>query len=101
LLINTLLVTHAFYYDEIKKCFPQVTIDQELLEIFSKHVEKKIIRMTIAYTDPTDAMPIPKCYTQENSDVLDIHAPYLWLVHHLLQQASPMSQYAANILSQK
>jgi hypothetical protein len=61
-----------FYYDEIKKSFPQVTTDQELLEMFSKHVEKKVIGMTIAYTDPADTMPISECYTLENSDVLDI-----------------------------
>jgi hypothetical protein len=67
-----LKVVHIFYYDEVKKCFPQVTTDYELLEMFSKHVEKKVLRMTIAYTDPIDAMPIPKCYTLENSDVLDI-----------------------------
>jgi hypothetical protein len=45
---------------------------QELLEIFSKHIEKKIIRMTIKYTDPTDVVPFSECYTLENSDVLDI-----------------------------
>jgi hypothetical protein len=65
-------VVLIFYYDEIKKSFPQVTTDQELLEMFSKHVEKKVIGMTIAYTDPADTMPISECYTLENSDVLDI-----------------------------
>ncbi|XP_025800089.1 uncharacterized protein LOC112879881 [Panicum hallii] len=65
-------VVHVFYYDEVKKCFPRVTTDQELLEMFSKYVEKKVIRMAIAYTDSTHAVPILECYTPENSDVLDI-----------------------------
>ncbi|PVH66500.1 hypothetical protein PAHAL_1G264300 [Panicum hallii] len=65
-------VVRIFYYEDVKKCFPQVTTEHELLEMFSKHVDKKVIRMTPAYTDPTYVVPVLECYTPENSDVLDI-----------------------------
>ena len=65
-------VVHVFYYDGVKKCSPEITTDQELLEMFRKHVDSKVVRMTITYTDPTDDVPVPECYTPENSDMLDI-----------------------------
>ncbi|CAN6289119.1 unnamed protein product [Urochloa humidicola] len=40
--------------------------------MFSKHVGSKVVHMTIMYTDPTDPVPIPECYTPENSELLDI-----------------------------
>ena len=40
--------------------------------MFRKHVDSKVVRMTITYTDPTDDVPVPECYTPENSDMLDI-----------------------------
>ena len=65
-------VVHVFYYDAVTKCSPKITTDQELLEMFRKHVDSKVVRMTITYTDPTDDVPVPECYTPENSDMLDI-----------------------------
>ncbi|RLN12878.1 hypothetical protein C2845_PM09G23520 [Panicum miliaceum] len=65
-------VVHVFYYDGVKKCMLEVTTDQELLEMFSKHIDNKVVRMIITYTDPADDVPIPECYTPENSDLLDI-----------------------------
>ncbi|RLN28084.1 uncharacterized protein C2845_PM05G11130 [Panicum miliaceum] len=65
-------VVHVFYYDGVKKCSREVTTDQELLEIFRKYVDSKVVHMTITYTDPTDDVPIPECFTLENSDLLDI-----------------------------
>ena len=62
----------VFYYDALQKIFPQVTTDQELLAMFSKHVHSKVVRMTITYTEPRDVVPIPEPYTSENSEVLDI-----------------------------
>lgn len=58
-------VVHVFYYDAVQKNFLQVTTDQELLAMFNKHVDSKVVLMTIAYTDPTDAVPIPEMYTTE------------------------------------
>jgi hypothetical protein len=56
----------CFYYDGVKKCSLEVPTDQELLEMFSKHVGSKVVRMTITYTKPTDDVPIPESYTPEN-----------------------------------
>ena len=64
-------VVHVFYYDGVQKCSPEITTDQELLEMFRKHVDSKVVHMTITYTDPTDDVSVPECYTTENSDVLD------------------------------
>ncbi|CAN6339136.1 unnamed protein product [Urochloa humidicola] len=65
-------IVHVFYFDDAQKCFPKVRSDEELVEMFSKHVSSKVVRMTIMYTDPTDPVPIPECYTPENSELLDI-----------------------------
>jgi signal peptidase I len=65
-------VVSVFYYDELQKILPQVTTDQELLAMFSKHIHSKVVRMTITYTEPGDVVPIPEPYTSENSEVLDI-----------------------------
>ena len=32
-------VVHVFYYDGVQKCSPEITTDQELLEMFRKHVD--------------------------------------------------------------
>jgi hypothetical protein len=39
-------VVHVFYYDDVKN-YSQVRTDQELLEIFNKHVDSKVVHMTI------------------------------------------------------
>lgn len=58
---------HVFYYDVAQKTFPQIKTDQELLKMFSKHVDSKIVLMTITYTEPTDVVPVPEwCYTEED-----------------------------------
>jgi hypothetical protein len=63
---------HFFYYDGVQKTFPKVTTNQDLLEMFRKHVHGKIVHLTIAYTEPN------KCYTPEpdnealHSDVVHI-----------------------------
>ncbi|XP_039815060.1 uncharacterized protein LOC120677941 [Panicum virgatum] len=64
-------VVHVFYYDGVQKCSPEITTDQELLEMFRKHVDSKVVHMTITYTDPIDDVSVPECYTTKNSDVLD------------------------------
>jgi hypothetical protein len=48
---------HVFYYSNVTKDSSQVRTDQELLEMFSNHVDGKVVHMTITYTDPKD-MPI-------------------------------------------
>ena len=46
--------------------------------MFRKHVDSKVVRMTVAYTDPTDVVPIPKMYSTEKSELLDIPcAPFI------------------------
>jgi hypothetical protein len=63
---------HVFYYSEVTKGSSQVRTDQELLEMFSNHVDSKVVHMTITYTDPKD-MPIScMCFHPEISQGLDI-----------------------------
>jgi hypothetical protein len=58
---------HGFYYDVAQKTFPQIKTDQELLKMFSKHVDSKIVLMTITYTEPIDVVPVPEwCYIEED-----------------------------------
>jgi hypothetical protein len=64
-------IVHVFYYDNVEKTFPQITTDQELLKMFSKHADSKVVCMTITYTEPTDDVPIPKCYADEVLDIPD------------------------------
>lgn len=63
---------HVFHYNDVLKTFPQVTTDQELLVMFSKHVDRKVVHLSISYTDPTDGVPIPPPILLSNSDLLDI-----------------------------
>ncbi|KAF8725663.1 hypothetical protein HU200_020206 [Digitaria exilis] len=63
---------HVFYYDDVQNKFPLVTTDQQLLEMFAKHVDRKVVRMTVTYSGPTDGVPIPEPILQENSAPLDI-----------------------------
>jgi len=48
-------VAHVQYYDEVLKSFPEITSDQQLMTMFSKHSKSKIIIMFIAYCGPSDA----------------------------------------------
>jgi hypothetical protein len=95
-------VVSVFYYDELQNIFPQVTIDQELLAMFSKHVHSKVVRMTITYTEPGDVVPIPEPYTSENSEVLDIPSTPS-VAYPVIPQASqstmPSSQPSTNELA--
>ncbi|CAN6198602.1 unnamed protein product [Urochloa humidicola] len=64
-------LVHIFYYNDVQKCYSPVRTDQELLEMFSKHVDSRKVHMTITYTEPTD-VPIPECCTPKISERLDI-----------------------------
>jgi hypothetical protein len=56
----------------VTKGSSQARIDQKLLEMFSKHVDKKVVHMTITYTDPKD-MPIScMCFDPTLSKPIDI-----------------------------
>jgi len=63
-------IVHVFYYDDVQK-YSEVRTDQELLAMFSKHVDSKKVRMTITYTEPRD-VPIAECCHPEISAGLDI-----------------------------
>ena len=63
-------VVHVFYYDDFQK-YVEVRTDQELLAMFSKHVDNKEVRMTITYTESRD-VPIIECIHSEISARLDI-----------------------------
>jgi hypothetical protein len=65
-------LVHVFYYSNVTKGSSQVRTDQELLEMFSNHVDSKVVHMTITYTDPKD-MPIScMCFHPEISEGLNI-----------------------------
>jgi hypothetical protein len=65
-------LVHVFYYSDVTKASSLVRTDQELLEMFSKHADSKVVHMTITYTDPKD-MPIScMCFHPEISGRLDI-----------------------------
>ena len=46
-------VAHVQYYDEDLKNFPVVNTDQELMLMFQKHSNSKVVHMFIAYSDPS------------------------------------------------
>lgn len=50
-------IVTVFYYDDANKNILQVKTDQELLAMFGKHVDSKVLRMTITYTEPIDIVP--------------------------------------------
>ncbi|KAM0898597.1 hypothetical protein ACQ4PT_021779 [Festuca glaucescens] len=57
-------VAHVQYYDDVLKIFPEVNSDQELMSMFEKHSQKKVVEMFIAYCDPAEAYkPITEYYS--------------------------------------
>ncbi|KAJ1253469.1 hypothetical protein BS78_K252300, partial [Paspalum vaginatum] len=52
-------IVHVFYHDDVQKTIPQVTTDQELLEMFRKHATSKVIHMTISYSEPIPTISEP------------------------------------------
>jgi hypothetical protein len=46
-------VAHVQYYDADLKSFPVVNTDQELMLMFQKHIDSKVVHMFIAYSDPS------------------------------------------------
>uniref|UniRef100_A0ACD5XDM7 Uncharacterized protein n=1 Tax=Avena sativa TaxID=4498 RepID=A0ACD5XDM7_AVESA len=56
------------YYDDVLKIYPEVHSDQELIYMFEKHSQKKVVEMFIAYCDPAEPYePITEYY--EDSEV--------------------------------
>ncbi|CAD6262030.1 unnamed protein product [Miscanthus lutarioriparius] len=47
-------VPHIQYYDEALKSFPEIKSDQDLMCMFSKHRNSKVIIMFIVYQGPSD-----------------------------------------------
>ncbi|KAM0915347.1 hypothetical protein ACQ4PT_010896 [Festuca glaucescens] len=57
-------VAHVQYYDDVLKIFPEVNSDQELMSMFEKHSQKKVVEMFIAYCDPAEPYkPITEYYS--------------------------------------
>jgi hypothetical protein len=46
-------ISHVQYYDVVLKTYPVVTTDQQLMAMFERHSETKIIHMFFSYTDPS------------------------------------------------
>jgi hypothetical protein len=47
-------VAHVQYYDAVLKSFPEITSDEQLMTMFSKHSKSKFIIMFITYCGPSD-----------------------------------------------
>lgn len=47
-------VAHIQYYDEASKTFPEVKCDKELMSMFEKYMQRKVVDMFIAYCDPLE-----------------------------------------------
>lgn len=45
---------HVHYYDGCLMTFPEVKTDHNLLSMFHKHTENKVVDMAITYTDPLE-----------------------------------------------
>jgi hypothetical protein len=59
-------LVHVFYYSEVTKGCSQVRTDQELLEMFSKHADSKVVHMTVTYTVPKDMTISCMCFQPRN-----------------------------------
>ncbi|XP_066323865.1 uncharacterized protein, partial [Miscanthus floridulus] len=47
-------VAHLQYHDHILKSFPEVKTDQDLMLMFERHMNTKVVDMFIAYCDPSE-----------------------------------------------
>ena len=61
-------VAHVQYYDDALKICPEVKCDQDLMLMFDKHSETKVVRMIIAYCDPSEPYePITEWHSDAHS----------------------------------
>jgi hypothetical protein len=58
------------YYDDTSKTLPEVKSDQDLLSMFEKHAQTKVVCMTIAYYNPLEEAP--QLVTEWPSDANDV-----------------------------
>lgn len=59
---------HVHYYDGFLMTFPEVKTDHDLLSMFHKHTENKVVDMAITYTDPLEPyIPITEWPVVSNS----------------------------------
>jgi hypothetical protein len=47
-------VAHVQYQDDVLKIFLEIKIDQELMDIFQRHMHTKVMVMFIVYTNPSE-----------------------------------------------
>ena len=47
-------VAHLQYHDDVLKSFPEVKTDQDLMLMFERHMNTKVVDMFIAYCDPSE-----------------------------------------------
>jgi len=47
-------VAHLQYHDHVLKSFPEVKIDQDLMLMFERHMNTKVVDMFMAYCDPSE-----------------------------------------------
>jgi hypothetical protein len=52
--LGYLKVTHVQYFDDVKKIFPEVQTDQELMSLFEKHSKTKVMNLFISYCSPSE-----------------------------------------------
>ncbi|XP_048575226.1 uncharacterized protein LOC125556561 [Triticum urartu] len=62
-------VAHVQYYDGDLKTCPEVKSDQDLMLMFEKHSETKVLHMIIAYSDPSEPYePITEWHSDSEPD---------------------------------
>jgi len=88
-------VAHVQYYDEDLKSFLVVNTDQELMLMFQKHSNSKVVHMFIAYTVPSG------CYELSLSgrvilvitiNFLSLSQPYLAAAHKQMRKLLQKTQ---------
>ena len=47
-------VAHLQYHDHVLKSFPEVKTDQDLMLMFERHMNTKVVDMFMAYCDPSE-----------------------------------------------
>ena len=62
-------VAHVQYYDYALKNCPEVKSDQDLMIMFEKHSETKVLHMIIAYCDPSEPYEPITEWDEPNSNI--------------------------------
>jgi hypothetical protein len=88
-------VAHVQYYDADLKSFPVVNTGQELMLMFQKHINSKVVHMFIAYSDHQDAMSLSlsgRVILIIAINFLSLSQPYLAAAHKQMRKLLQKTQ---------